>query len=135
MERAKLDAPGWGRFGTLMVDLTGREVGRVADSFGLQQMPAFVANDDLESGADSESNSRRQRIPKAYAINVLGARAEDEFAAGFVTGEESIDDREVHLRRRPDLGGSGNTLAGWGGLNKVPEKPPPEPPWSNLLDR
>jgi hypothetical protein len=49
------------------------------DALGLKKMTAFMADNDLESGADGESNSRDKRIPKANAVDVFGARADHEF--------------------------------------------------------
>ena len=51
------------------------------DALGLKKMTAFMADDDLESGTDGESNSRDKRIPKANAVDVFGARADHEFPA------------------------------------------------------
>jgi hypothetical protein len=54
------------------------------DALGLKKMTAFMADNDLESGTDGESNSRDKRIPKANAVDVFGAPADHEFPAGFV---------------------------------------------------
>jgi hypothetical protein len=43
------------------------------DALGLKKMTAFVADNDLESGTDGESNSRDERILKANAVEVFGA--------------------------------------------------------------
>ena len=51
------------------------------DALGLKKMTAFMADDDLESGTDSESNSRDKRIPKANAVDVFGVCADHEFPA------------------------------------------------------
>jgi hypothetical protein len=61
------------------------------DALGLKKMTAFMADNDLESGADGESNSRDNRIPKANAVDVFGARAHHEFPAGFVSGEKAFE--------------------------------------------
>jgi len=98
-------------------------------------MAAFVARNDFESRSDRESDSRDKRIPKANAVDVLGARSHDDFAARFVVGKESIDNRQLHLRPRPDLGRSRNTPAVWRRLDKAAEEPPPKPSGCDLLDR
>jgi hypothetical protein len=61
------------------------------DALGLKKMTAFMADDDLESGTDSESNSRDKRIPKANAVDVFGVCADHEFPAGFVSGEKAFE--------------------------------------------
>jgi hypothetical protein len=43
------------------------------DALGLKKMTAFMADNDLESGTDGESNSRDQRIPKANAVDAAEA--------------------------------------------------------------
>src|SRR6516164_2314576 len=98
-------------------------------------MAAFVVYDDLEPSTDRESKSRDKRIPKPSAGHVLGACLDDEFAASFVAGQESIENRKVDVRRGPDLGRSRSTLAARRCLGKPPDKPPPEPSWSDLLHR
>jgi len=111
------------------------EVRRVADSFCLQEMTAFVAYNDLESCSHRESKPRYKRIPKANAVYVLGARAEDEFTASSVDRKESIENRKANMRRGPDLGRSGSTLGGGRGLGKAANKPAREASGNNLLHR
>jgi hypothetical protein len=55
-----------------------REAGGMQDALGLKKMTAFMADNDLESGTDGESNSRDKRIPKANTVDVFGARADHE---------------------------------------------------------
>ena len=43
------------------------------DALGLKKMTAFMADNDLESGTDGESNSRDKRIPKANAVDAFSA--------------------------------------------------------------
>ena len=91
--------------------LTARKVRCVPDAFGLQQMTALVACNDLESSPDRESKSRDERIPKANAVYVLAPCFEDELAARFVAAEKSIKNGKGDTRGGPDLGRSANTLA------------------------
>src|SRR5229473_1216064 len=98
-------------------------------------MTAFVACNDFESSPDGESNSQDKRIPKTNVVHVLSTCSEDEFAARFVAGQESIENSKVDTRCGPDLGRSGNTLAVWRGLDKAADKPAPEPPGGDLLHR
>ena len=67
-----------------------REAGGMENAFGLKKMTAFMADNDLESGTDVESNSRDNRIPKANAVDVFGARADHEFPARLVSGEKAF---------------------------------------------
>ena len=98
-------------------------------------MTAFVAGNDLESSPNRESNAQNKRIPKPNAVYVLATRSDDEFAARFVAGQESIENSEVDACGGPDLGRSGDTLAVRRGLDKAADKPAPEPPGSDLLYR
>src|SRR5215472_4187939 len=98
-------------------------------------MTAFVVYDDLEPSTDRESKSGHKRIPKPSAVYVLGACLDDEFAALFVAGQESIENRKVDVRRGPDLGRSRSTLAVRRCLGKPPDKPATEPSRSDLLHR
>src|ERR1700730_8679044 len=98
-------------------------------------MTAFMAFNDFESSPDRESNSQDKRIPKANVVHVLSACSEDEFAAGFVVGQESIENSTVDTRCGPDLARSGNTLAARRGLDKAADKPALEPPGSDLFHR
>jgi hypothetical protein len=104
------------------------------DALGLKKMTAFMADNDLESGTDGESNSRYQRIPKANAVDVFSARADHEFPAGFVPGEKAFENRSANLRRGPDLRRSRSSLGRRRRLDKAVKKPAPEPSGSNLLD-
>ena len=105
------------------------------DTLGLKKMTAFMAENDLESGTDGQSNSRYKRIPKANAVDVFGARADHEFPAGFVSGEKASENGSANVRRGPDLGWSRSSLGDWRRLDKAANKPAPEPSGSNLLDR
>ena len=98
-------------------------------------MTALVARDDLESSTDRKSNSRDKRIPKANAVYILATRPDEEFAAGSVLGQESVENSMVDVRCRSDFGRSGNTLTVRRGFNKAADKPASEPPGSDLLDR
>jgi hypothetical protein len=73
-------------------------------------MTAFVAGNDLQPGPNRESNSRHERIPKPNAVYVLAARSDDEFAARFVGGQESIENSQVDVGRWSDFGRSGPCL-------------------------
>ena len=105
------------------------------DALGLKKMTAFMADNDLESGTDGESNSRDKRIPKANAVDVFGARADHEFPAGFVSGEKAFENGSANVRRGPDLRWSRSSLGDRRRLDKAANKPAPEPSGSNLLDR
>ncbi len=94
-----------------------------------------MADNDLESGTDGESNSRDKRIPKANAVYVFGARADDEFPAGFVSGEKALENGSANVRGGPDLRWSWSSLGDRRRLNKAANKPAPEPSGSDLLDR
>ena len=101
------------------------------DALGLKKMTTFMADNDLESGTDGESNSRDERIPKANAIDVFGARADHEFPAGFVSGEKAFENGSANLRRGPDLRWSRSSLGDRRRLDKAANKPAPEPPWTS----
>jgi hypothetical protein len=105
------------------------------DALGLKKMTAFMADNDLESGTDGESYSWDKRIPKANAVEVFGARAHDEFPAGFVSGEKAFENASANVRRGPDLRWSRSSLGDRRRLDKAANKPAPEPSGSNLLDR
>ena len=105
------------------------------DALSLKKMTAFMADDDLESGTDSESNSRDKRIPKANAVDVFGARADHEFPAGFVSGEKAFENGSENMRRGPNLRWSQSSPSDLRRLDKATNKPAPEPSGSNLLDR
>jgi hypothetical protein len=105
------------------------------DALGLKKMSAFIADNDLESGTDSEANSREKRIPKANAVDVFGARADHEFPAGFVSREKAFENGSVNVCRGPDLRRSRSSLGDRRRLDKAANKPAPEPSGSNLLDR
>jgi hypothetical protein len=92
-----------------------------------------MADNDLESSPDRETNSRGQRIPKPDAVYVLSTHADDEFAARFVAGQEPIENSQVDARRGSDLGRGGNTLGLRRGLDKAAKEPAPEPTRSDLL--
>jgi hypothetical protein len=98
-------------------------------------MTALVAGNDLKSSPDRESNSRDKRIPKPNVVYVLVARSDDELAARFVAGQESIENSKVDTRCGSDLARSGNTPAVRRGLDKSADKPAPEPPGIDLLHR
>src|ERR1700682_4972983 len=98
-------------------------------------MTALVARNDLESSANRESNSRDKMIPKPNAVYILATRSDEEFTAGSVLGQESVENSKVDVRCRSDFGRSGNTLAVRRGLNKAADKPASEPPGSDLLHR
>src|SRR5258708_35284355 len=104
------------------------------DALGLKKMTAFMADNDLESGTDGESNSRDKRIPKANAVDVFGVRADHKFPAGFVSGEKTFENGNANVRRGPDLRWSRSSLADRRRLDKAASKPSPEPSGSNLLD-
>jgi len=75
------------------------------DALGLKKMATLVADDDLESGTDGESDSRDKRIPKANAVDVFSLRADHEFPAGFVSGEKALENGSANVRRgRSSLG-------------------------------
>jgi hypothetical protein len=112
-----------------------REAWRTQDALGLKKMTAFMADNDLESGTDGEANSRDKRIPKANAVDVFSARADDEFPAGFVSGEKAFENGSANVRCGPDLRWSRSSLGDWRRLDKAANKPAPEPSGSNLLDR
>src|SRR3982074_1038613 len=78
-----------------------REAGGMQDALDLTKMTAFMADNDLESGTDGESNSRGKRIPKANACDVFGARADHEFQAGFVSGEKTFENGRANVCRGP----------------------------------
>jgi len=80
------------------------------DALGLKKMTAFMADNDLESGTDGESNSRDKRIPKVNAVDVFGARADHEFPAGFVSGEKAFENGSADVRRGPNLRWSRSSL-------------------------
>ena len=61
-----------------------REVHGVPGSFCLQQVPAFMACNDLESCPHRESKSRNERIPEANAVYVLAASPQNKFTARLV---------------------------------------------------
>jgi len=105
------------------------------EALGLKKMTAFMADNDLESGTDGESNSRDKRIPKTNAVDVFGARADDEFPAGFVSSEKAFENGNANVRRGPDLRWSRSSLGDRRRLDKGADKPAPEPSGSNLLDR
>jgi len=105
------------------------------DALGLKKMTAFMADNDLESGTDGESNSRDKRIPKANAVDVFRARADHDFPAGFVSGEKALENGSANVRRGPDLHWSWSSLGDWRRLDKAANKPAPEPSGSNMLDR
>jgi len=105
------------------------------DALGLKKMTAFMADNDLESGTDGESNSRDKRIPKANAVDIFGARAGHEFPAGFVSGEKAFENGSANVRRGPNLRWSRSSLGDRRRLDKAANKPAPEPSGSNLLDR
>jgi len=104
------------------------------DALGLKKMTAFMADNDLQSGTDGESNSRDERIPKANAVDVFGARADHEFPAGFVSGEKAFENGSVNMRRGPDLHWSRSSLGNRRRLDKAANKPASKPPGGNLLD-
>ena len=101
----------------------------------MKKMTAFMADNDLESGTDGESNSRDKRIPKANAVDVFGARAGHEFPAGFVSAEKAFENGSGNVRRGPNLRWSRSSLGDRRRLDKAANKPAPEPSGSNLLDR
>jgi hypothetical protein len=105
------------------------------DALGLKKMTAFMADNDLESGTDGESNSRDKRIPKANAVEVFGAGADHEFPAGFVSIEKAFENGSANVRRGPNLRWSRSSLGDRRRLDKAANKPAPEPSASNLFDR
>jgi len=66
------------------------------DALGLKKMTTFMADSDLESGTDGESNSRDKRIPKANAVDVL-ARART------IISRQEPNPREIAGRARNAL--------------------------------
>ena len=105
------------------------------DAFGLKKMTAFMADNDLESRTDGESNSRNKRIPKANSVDIFSLHASHEFPAGFVSGEEPCENGCANVRGRPDLRWRRSPLGDRRRLDKAPNEPEPEPTGSNLLDR
>ena len=105
------------------------------DALGLKKMTAFMADNDLKSGTDGESNSRDKRIPKANAVDVFGARVDHEFPAGFVSGEKAFENRSANVGRGPDPRWSWSSLGDRRRLDKAANKPAPEPSGGYLLDR
>src|ERR1700757_3110500 len=105
------------------------------DALGLKKMTAFMADNDLESGTDGESNSRDKRIPKANAVEVFGAGTDHEFPAGFVSIEKAFENGSANVRRGPNLRWSRSSLGDRRRLDKAANKPAPEPSGSNLFDR
>src|SRR5258708_13331902 len=101
-------------------------------ALGLKKMTAFMADNDLESGTDGESNSPDKRIPKANAVDVFGARADHELPTGFVSGEKAFENGRANVRRGPDLRWSRPSLGDRRRLDKAAHKPPPEPSRSHL---
>src|SRR5215472_9477927 len=73
--------------------LMAREVLGIANAFRLQQVAALVARDDFESSAHGETQPGNQRIPEADAVDILGARPNDQFAARFCCRQESDGER------------------------------------------
>ena len=96
-------------------------------------MTAFVADNDLESSPYRESKSRKKRVPEANAVYVVAASAEDKVTACLVARQKTVENRKVGTRPRPDLSGSGSTLAVRRGLRKAADKPAPEPSGSDVL--
>jgi len=105
------------------------------DAVGLKKMTAFMADNDLESGTDGESNSRDKWIPKANAVDVFGARADHELPAGFVSGEKTFENGSANVSHGPDLRWSRSSLGDRRWLDKAANKPALEPSGNNLLDR
>jgi hypothetical protein len=103
------------------------------DALGLKKMTAFMADNDLESRTDSESNSRDKRIPKVNAVDVFGARADHEFPAGSVSSEKALENGKADARRGPNLRGSRSTLGLRRRLDKAADKPAREPSGSNII--
>jgi hypothetical protein len=101
----------------------------------LKKMAAFMADDDLESGTDGETNSRDKRIPKANAVEVFGARTEYELPIGFVSGEKAFENGSANVRCGSDLRWSRRSFGDRRRLDKAANKPAPEPSGSNLVDR
>src|SRR5258708_17671340 len=95
-------------------------------------MPAFVADNDLESSHHRESKSWKKRVPEANAVYVVAASAEDKVTACLVARQKTIENRKVGTRSRPDLSRSGSALAVRRGLSKVADKPAPKPSGSDL---
>jgi hypothetical protein len=54
-------------------------------------MPAFVADNELESSPYRESKSRKKRVPEANAVYVVAASAEDKVTACLVAGQKTIE--------------------------------------------
>jgi hypothetical protein len=98
------------------------------DALGLKKMTAFMADNDLESGTDGESNSRDKRIPKANAVDVFGARADHDFPAGVVSGAKAFENGSANVRRGPDLRWSRSSLGDRRRLDKAANKPAPNHP-------
>src|SRR5258706_5812014 len=96
-------------------------------------MPAFVADNDLESSPYRESKSWKKRVPEANAVYVVAASAEDKVTACLVARQKTIENRKVGTRSGPDLSRSGSALAARRGLRKVADKPAPQPSGSDLL--
>src|SRR5436190_17182134 len=72
---------------------------------------------------------------KRMRLTFLGARADHEFPAGFVSGEKAFENGSANVRRGPDLRWSRSSLGDRRRLDKAANKPAPEPSGSNLLDR
>lgn len=54
-------------------------------------MPAFVADNELESSPYRESKSRKKRVPEANAVYVVAAGAEDKVTACLVDRQKTIE--------------------------------------------
>src|SRR5258708_37721299 len=96
-------------------------------------MPAFVADNDLESSPHRESKSWKKRVPEANAVYVVAASAEDKVTACLVARQKTIENRKVGTRAGPDLSRSGSALGARRGLRKVADKPDPQPAGGGLL--
>src|SRR5882757_3731784 len=89
------------------------------NALGLKKMTAFMADNDLESGTDGESNSRDKRIPKANAVDVFGARADHKFPAGFVSGEKAFENGSANCAVGLIFAGAGARLVTGDGSIKL----------------
>jgi len=98
-------------------------------------MPAFVRRHDQEPGADSKSNEREVRIRETDPVHIVARRAMRQRSNLRVAAEKTIEDRGIGLRRGGDLLGSASTPRCRRRLNVIPDEPPAEPSWRDLLDR
>ena len=100
-----------------------RKIGGIADASGLEEVTALVGGDDFEAGPDGEANTRDKRIPEADTVDVLGAGAEEEIAAGLIAGEETVEDGEVYVGGWADFWRGRGAFGVRRGLDEAAEEP------------